>query len=98
MLKTNESSIVDYIEKPVYHFDVSMGINCISPEVLNYIEKNVYLDINNLILNLIKDGKNVKSYKEDCKWLDIGRVDDYEDAADTFEKNKYLYLSVNNGG
>ena len=92
VIKTNDNKIVDYIEKPVYHFDVSMGIYCISPEVLNYIEKNVHLDINDLILNLVKDGKNVKSYKEDCEWLDIGRADDYEIAADTFEKNRSLYL------
>ena len=91
----NDNNIIDYIEKPVYHFDVSMGIYCISPEVLEYIEKNVHLDINYLILNLIKDGKNVKSYKEDCSWLDIGRVDDYEVAADTFEKNRNLYLGGN---
>jgi len=92
VIKTNDNKIVDYIEKPVYHFDVSMGIYCISPEVLNYIEKNVHLDINDLILNLVKEGKNVNSYKEDCEWLDIGRVDDYEIAADTFDKNRKHYL------
>ena len=30
VLETNESRIVDYIEKPVYHFDVSMGVYCIN--------------------------------------------------------------------
>ena len=36
-------------------------------------------------MQLIKNGKAVKSYKENCAWLDIGRVDDYEVAAGTFE-------------
>ncbi|HDY87462.1 MAG TPA: nucleotidyltransferase family protein [bacterium] len=84
--------ITNYREKPVYNFDVSMGVYCINPEVLKFITKNKYLDINDLIMELIEDGHSVNSYKEDCSWLDIGRVDDYEAAVKIFEKEREKYL------
>ena len=92
VIESKEAKIVNYVEKPVYHFDVSMGVYCMNSKVLNYIDENVRLDIPDLVLRLIKDNEPVKSYKEDCTWLDIGRVDDYEMAITTFEKKRGLFL------
>ena len=94
VLKIDNGNIIDYIEKPVYEFKVSMGIYCINASGLDYIEKNKYLDVPDLILMMIKDKKIVKSYTEDCMWLDIGRVDDYENATKIFEENKSKFLDV----
>jgi len=96
VLEKNDTDIIDYIEKPVYHFDVSMGIYCVNARALDYIEANEKINVPDLILKLINNSEPVKSYKADCMWLDIGRLDDYESAVDLFEKNRNLFLKEDN--
>lgn len=81
-----------YIEKPTYGFDVSMGINVFSPEVREYIKKDKYLDIPNLIKKINDHHGKIICYKEDCKWLDIGREYDYRLATEEFDGNDEEYL------
>jgi len=83
-----------YIEKPAYTNLVSIGVNAFSPEVLEHIEENRYLDFPTLVQNLIAAKKSVKGYVFDDYWLDIGRPDDYEKANVDIEKlNGMLGLS-----
>ena len=83
-----------YTEKPQYDYKVSMGINVFNKKALEgLILKNEYLDIPNLMMLLKNNGGKVFCYEEDCKWLDIGRVDDYQEAVEIFSKNKKIFLS-----
>jgi NDP-sugar pyrophosphorylase family protein len=82
----------DYIEKPIYHFDVSMGIYGLNRRALEYIPSNDKFDMPQLILALHKAGKQIKCYTGDYFWLDIGRVDDYEVANDIFKKRRQEFL------
>ena len=41
---------------------------------------------------LKNNGDKVFCYEEDCIWLDIGRVDDYQEAIKIFSKNKKIFL------
>jgi NDP-sugar pyrophosphorylase family protein len=77
--------VIGYIEKPSYHFQVSMGIYVFEPRVLAYIPHNQYLDFPDLILRLIAAGEKVCGYPFDGYWQDLGRPDDYEQAVDEFE-------------
>lgn len=86
-----QSCVKKYIEKPTYHYNVSMGIYVFSPEVLEYIPKGKYLDFPELIQILLNNGKKVFGYQSDDYWLDIGRQDDYQQAIETFESNKHLF-------
>jgi NDP-sugar pyrophosphorylase family protein len=72
-----DGSVVDYIEKPVHSYPVSMGIYVYEPRVLHYIEPGKYLDFPDLVLKLIRTGEKVHAHRTDCLWLDIGRPDDY---------------------
>lgn len=72
-----DGSVVDYIEKPIHSYPVSMGIYVYEPRVLNYIEPGKYLDFPDLVLKLIRAGESVYAHRTDCLWLDIGRPDDY---------------------
>jgi NDP-sugar pyrophosphorylase family protein len=72
-----DGSVVDYIEKPVHSYPVSMGIYVYEPCVLRYIEPGKYLDFPDLVLKLIRTGEKVHAHRTDCLWLDIGRPDDY---------------------
>ena len=76
----DHGELVDYIEKPVYDFTVSMGVNVFNRKILNYIAKNEYIDMPQMILTLKDNGEKVQRYLFDGYWLDIGRIDDYETA------------------
>jgi NDP-sugar pyrophosphorylase family protein len=82
-----------YREKPLYTFDVSMGVNVLNAEVLREVlVPGQYLDIPDLMLRLKSLGKRVACYREACYWLDIGRVDDYQIASDIFEARRAEFL------
>ena len=84
--------IMGYKEKPKLEYMVSMGVNAFNKSVLQFIPRNEYLDIPNLIMKLKNDGKKVMSFRSECEWLDIGRPEDYERAVEMFEKAKARYL------
>lgn len=79
-------------EKPMYEFNVSMGVNVLSKAALNLIEPRKHLDMPNLILKVHAAGGKVLCYQEDCYWLDIGRMDDFATAQEKFADNQDLFL------
>jgi NDP-mannose synthase len=85
--------ITGYIEKPSYDYCVSMGIYVFEPGVLAYIPRGQYLDFPDLVLKLIAAGEKVVGYLYDGYWQDLGRPDDYETAAQDFEKMRSQFLS-----
>jgi NDP-sugar pyrophosphorylase family protein len=84
--------LTGYIEKPTYDFFVSMGSYVFEPRVLQYIPYNQYLDFPDLVLKLIRSGEQVKGYRFDGYWQDLGRADDYEQAVEEFETLRPLIL------
>jgi NDP-mannose synthase len=83
--RNDKNEIIGYLEKPSYDYYVSMGIYIFEPRVLSYIPYNSYLDFPDLVLKLISAGERVVSYPYDGYWMDLGRVDDYEQAVKDFE-------------
>lgn len=82
-----------YIEKPRYSFKVSMGINVLDREAVRpHLQPGRYLDIPDLMTALADKGRVIACYEEDCQWLDIGRMDDYEQANAVFENNPSSFL------
>ena len=81
-------TIVDYIEKPVHTFQVSMGIYVFDATVLQYIEPDKYLDFPDLVKRLLANQQKVVGYPFDGFWLDIGNHSDYEKALDQYEAMK----------
>jgi len=81
-----------YIEKPTYDYTVSMGIYIFEPRVLEYIPYNQYLDFPDLVLKLIAAGEKVSGYSFDGYWMDLGRPDDYAQAAEDFACMRSQFL------
>lgn len=77
--------LTGYSEKPILSHEVSMGVYCFSPAVLDYIEPQVRLDFPDLTLRLIGAGEIVRGWHSDGYWLDIGRHEDYQHAQEEFE-------------
>lgn len=84
--------LVGYVEKPVQSYHVSMGVNAFRADVLKYVEPNRYLDIPQLMLDLMAHGERVQCYQSDCFWLDIGRPADYERAVEIFQERRAEFL------
>lgn len=89
---TAERRVTAYIEKPVHHYQVSMGIYVLEPAVLRAIPSNKYLDLPDLVRRLIDAALPVEVYPFDGYWLDIGRHDDYEQAVEEFESMRAALL------
>jgi len=89
-----DNVVVGYIEKPTFEFFVSMGIYVFEPRVLSYIEYNQYLDFPDLVLKLIAAGERVLSFPFDGYWMDLGRIEDYEQAVKDFEALKDQFLGA----
>ena len=87
VLEINEKNIlVDFIEKPVLNYKVSMGIYMVNQKCLNIIPEDTFYGFDNLMLDLIRNNTpaSVKTYNG--YWLDIGRPGDYEKACAAVEE------------
>lgn len=93
VIQTSDTNrITGYIEKPSYEFRVSMGIYVFEPRVLDFIERDYYLDFPDLVLRLIDGGEPVVGYPFEGYWQDLGRADDYEQAVEEFESMRAVIL------
>jgi NDP-sugar pyrophosphorylase family protein len=87
-----DGRLAKYVEKPEYHYTVSMGVNVLEPRALRHIGDGEALGMPDLLLRLKQAGEKVVAYEEPCLWLDIGRHDDYEEALDVFERRRAEFL------
>jgi NDP-sugar pyrophosphorylase family protein len=85
--------IINYIEKPTYAFQVSMGIYAFEPRVIRYIPVGKRFDFPELVLRLLAAGEPVSGYAYDGYWMDIGRPDDYTQASEDFLRDPGRFLS-----
>jgi NDP-sugar pyrophosphorylase family protein len=93
VLHTDGSGMVmDYIEKPEYHFHVSAGLNMLNKEVVRNIPPGKKYDIPDLIKDLVKQNCPVGTYYRDYYWLDIGRISDYETAIEIIKEREAEFL------
>ena len=86
------NEVVDYIEKPKFDYDVSMGIYVFEPTVLEHIPRGRYLDFPDLVLMLLAAGHRVVGFPFDGYWKDLGRPDDYDEATVEFETKRLEFL------
>lgn len=80
VVNIDEGKITSIIEKPVHKFFVSAGIYMLSTGVLDHIPENVFFDMPTLFEKLISLNKSTVSFPIHEYWLDIGRMDEYEQA------------------
>lgn len=87
VLKTDDNGyLVNFHEKPITEFNVSMGVYMANKEILDYIPENQAYGFDHLMLDLIKRDKNAAVKTFDGYWLDIGRPDDYAKACEDYDK------------
>jgi len=89
--------LVGFQEKPVTHFNVSMGIYMLNRHILEFIPNGRPFGFDHLMLSLIKTRNNASVKEHDGYWLDIGRRDDYLQAIDEFDSLKHKFLKQSPG-
>jgi NDP-mannose synthase len=81
----------DYVtfieEKPDLVHHILAGIYVITPEVFKVIPEGEYYGMDTLIQYYLKEHISVAKYEMDEYWLDIGRMNDYEDAQNVYEEH-----------
>ena len=94
VLEVNGSSeIVDYREKPIYHFLATMGIHCFNKRILSFIPPGKPFGLDDLLYVLLEAKERIQSFIFSGLWMDIGRPDDYERAYHLFEKSPETFLT-----
>jgi NDP-sugar pyrophosphorylase family protein len=82
----------EFIEKPCYTYEVSMGVYMMSREALYFVPQNEAYGFDQLMLDLIAAQQPAAVARFDGYWLDIGRPDDYEQAIDEFDKLREKFI------
>jgi NDP-sugar pyrophosphorylase family protein len=81
----SEGNLTSFQEKPVFNFDVSMGVFCLNRLAIENLPENKAYGFDNLVLDRLAQGKRTSVQKFDGFWLDIGRPDDYQSADENFK-------------
>ena len=76
--------LTEFQEKPVFDFDVSMGIYCINRSVIHALPRGSVYGFDHLMSDGIARGETIDIRPFSGYWLDIGRPDDYEYANEHF--------------
>jgi dTDP-glucose pyrophosphorylase len=80
VIKTDQHRLISIDEKPVQRFFVNAGIYVLEPEVLDFIPQNTKWDMTDLFAALIHKGYETAAFPIREYWMDIGGLDDFEQA------------------
>ena len=86
VVKIRGQSILSIEEKPTQRFFVNAGIYVLSPETLEMVPRDRHIDMPELFETLIAAGRETAVFPIREYWIDIGRMDDYQKAADALDK------------
>ncbi|MEM7550837.1 MAG: nucleotidyltransferase family protein [Bacteroidota bacterium] len=73
-----KSNILSLVEKPTYNYHINAGLYMINPEILHHVPKDTFYDMPMLFDDLLENGENLKVFRMEDYWLDIGRPHDYK--------------------
>lgn len=84
------NNILDLQEKPVKKFLINSGVYVLNPSALSNIPSDEYFDMPTLFEELIAKGLPVKTYQISDYWIDVGSVDDFQNANARLTKENHL--------
>lgn len=71
-------------EKPDIVMYILAGIYVMKPEIFKYFPENKYFGMDELIKKLLAESEPVTKYDLKEYWLDIGRLNDYDEAQEVY--------------
>jgi len=86
VVRHEAGTIAGIEEKPIQRSLVSAGIYVLSPPVLNMVPRGAFYDMPMLFEELIARGAVARCYTVRGYWMDVGRLQDYQQANNDFPK------------
>ena len=80
VVQTQHHKVERIEEKPVHQFFVNAGIYVINPEIIKLIASGAFTDMPDFLSKQIETGKNISAFPVIERWIDIGRLDDFQRA------------------
>jgi len=84
VVNQQDGEIISIVEKPKHYYYVNAGIYLLDPEVLSLIPDDKFYDMPTLFDDLIKNDKKPISFPVHEYWLDIGQINQLEQARDEY--------------
>lgn len=94
VLDCDNGFMVGFREKPLMDFNVSMGVYCMEPGVLDLIPRGVPFGFDDLMHTMIERKLPVAVYRHRGLWIDIGLPEDFQRAQDLVLENGSSLLGV----
>jgi len=79
-------------EKPDFRHEIIAGIYILKPQILQHIPKDTYFGIDTLIKLMLERNLPILRYLIKDYWIDIGRLGDYSEAQEVYEKHIQNHL------
>lgn len=89
VMEIENNRVTGFVEKPEYHYNVSMGVYVFNRKILDYVPDNQPFGFDKLMLKLLEQKQNINVYPFDGYWLDIGRPEDFEKANEDIRKGSF---------
>ena len=80
VLEAKDANVLQLREKPTFRYLINSGIYVVSHSLLQTLPTEHYYNITDLIENLLHLKRKVVQFPIFEKWIDIGRIEDYENA------------------
>jgi NDP-sugar pyrophosphorylase family protein len=84
-VKVKNDLLISMEEKPDLVLEILAGIYYMQPGIFQYIPDDTYFGIDHLIKKMISQNAPVGRYLMSEYWLDIGRIDDYNEAQSAYD-------------
>jgi dTDP-glucose pyrophosphorylase len=85
VVNIEEQYVTGIVEKPIHKFFVNAGIYVLDPKIIKHVDGLTHLDMPNLLESQIENSEKVSVYPIHEYWLDIGQMNEYENAQQAFE-------------
>ena len=80
VIETDNHKLLSIVEKPIHKSFVNAGIYVLDPNILDHVPNDMFYDMPDLFKELISREEEVSAFPLREYWLDIGQLDDYEQA------------------
>ena len=87
VVETRDHQVVGLAEKPIHRWQVNAGIYVLEPDVLDHIPRGQFHDMPTLFETLLDSGREVGSFPLRDYWIDIGQMDQFEQADSDFAEH-----------
>jgi dTDP-glucose pyrophosphorylase len=84
VVSIQKNKVKSFLEKPIKKFFVNAGIYVFEKQMIRSVMADQYIDMPDLLEMQIKKGKTVSVFPIHEYWKDVGQIEDYESANDSF--------------